>query len=255
MSEASQSPVARAVWTAAAVSLLVTLVRLLGELQHWHPAVFGTGAGGDNSPLGITWLVLPFGFWFGRALAKNGSRPASLGKTALFCLLGIGLTVGVFALAVTQIADWQLRMLVLGGGTAACGLIALIAWPRMWMTLVAYGFLARLPVLAALGMKGRQVMALFLLEGTLIGVVGAVIGCLAGVGLVMLIRMMGGFDFSFAAGMGEVTALMGTHLMPVLTVADVVVRGVLVALIAGLASLYPAWQASRKEPATALHHV
>lgn len=146
MSEASQSPVARAVWTAAAVSLLVTLVRLLGELQHWHPAVFGTGAGGDNSPLGITWLVLPFGFWFGRALAKNGSRPASLGKTALFCLLGIGLTVGVFALAVTQIADWQLRMLVLGGGTAACGLIALIAWPRMWMTLVAYGFLARLPV-------------------------------------------------------------------------------------------------------------
>ncbi|MFM1873735.1 MAG: hypothetical protein RL398_3157 [Planctomycetota bacterium] len=146
MTEAQRSPVARAVWTAAAVSLLVTLVRLCGELQHWHPAVFGTGAGGDNSPLGITWLVLPFGFWFGRTLAKNGSRPASLGKTALFCLLGIGLTVGVFVLAVTQVADWQLRMLVLGGGTAACGLIALIAWPRMWMTLVAYGFLARLPV-------------------------------------------------------------------------------------------------------------
>ena len=32
-------------------------------------------------------------------------------------------------------------------------------------------------VLAALGMKGRQIMGLFLLEGTLIGVVGAVIGC------------------------------------------------------------------------------
>lgn len=110
-------------------------------------------------------------------------------------------------------------------------------------------------VLAALGMKGRQIMALFLLEGMLIGVVGAVIGCLAGVGVVMLIRMAGGIDFSFAAGMGEVTALMGTHLMPILTVTDVVVRGVLVAIIAGLASLYPAWQASRKEPATALHHV
>jgi len=110
-------------------------------------------------------------------------------------------------------------------------------------------------VLAALGMKGRQIMALFLVEGTLIGVVGAVIGCLAGVGVVMLIRMSGGINFAFAEGMGEVTALMGTHLMPVLTVADVVVRGVLVAIIAGLASLYPAWQASRKEPADALHHV
>ncbi len=110
-------------------------------------------------------------------------------------------------------------------------------------------------VLSALGMKGRQIMALFLIEGTLIGVVGAVLGCLAGVGLVMLIRMSGGFDFTFAAGMGEVTALMGSNLMPVLTVADVVVRGVLVAVIAGIASLYPAWQASRKEPAEALHHV
>ena len=36
-------------------------------------------------------------------------------------------------------------------------------------------------VLAALGMKGRQVMGLFLLEGSLIGVVGAVIG--GGLGL------------------------------------------------------------------------
>jgi ABC-type lipoprotein release transport system permease subunit len=110
-------------------------------------------------------------------------------------------------------------------------------------------------VLAALGMKGRQIMALFLVEGTLIGVVGAIIGCLAGVGLVMLIRQMGGIDFSFAADMGEITALMGTHLMPSLSAGDVISRGVIVAVIAALASLYPAWQASRKEPADALHHI
>ncbi|HEY4720289.1 MAG TPA: ABC transporter permease, partial [Anaerolineae bacterium] len=50
-------------------------------------------------------------------------------------------------------------------------------------------------VLAALGMKGRQVMGLFLLEGSLIGVVGAVLGC--GVGLI-LIGAMGqvGIDLS-----------------------------------------------------------
>ncbi|HAJ35022.1 MAG TPA: ABC transporter permease, partial [Chloroflexi bacterium] len=70
-----------------------------------------------------------------------------------------------------------------------------------------------------------------------------------------LIRLAGGINFAFAEGMGEVTALMGTHLMPVLTVTDVVVRGVVVVFIAALASLYPAWQASRKEPAVALHHV
>lgn len=110
-------------------------------------------------------------------------------------------------------------------------------------------------VLAALGMKGRQIMALFLVEGALIGVVGAVIGCLTGVGVVFLIRQMGGINLSSVSNVGEVTALMGNHLMPALTLVDVISRGVIVAVIAALASLYPAWQAARKEPASALHHV
>ncbi len=38
-------------------------------------------------------------------------------------------------------------------------------------------------VLAALGMKGRQIMGLFLLEGAMIGLVGAVIGCSLGLGI------------------------------------------------------------------------
>ena len=110
-------------------------------------------------------------------------------------------------------------------------------------------------VLAALGMKGRQIMTLFLVEGTLIGIVGAVIGRAAGVALVMLIRQAGGIYFGFTSGLGEITALMGDRLMPYLSVSDVVSRGIIVAIIAAIASLYPAWQASRKEPAEALHHV
>ena len=109
-------------------------------------------------------------------------------------------------------------------------------------------------VLAALGMKGRQIMALFLLEGALIGGVGAVIGCAAGYGLVTAVGQVG-IDFGFAAGMGEVTAMMGTRLYPVVSPVNVVVSGLVVTVIAALASLYPAWQAGRKEPATALHHI
>ena len=109
-------------------------------------------------------------------------------------------------------------------------------------------------VLAALGMKGRQIMGLFLLEGTLIGLVGAVIGCLLGILLLGLVGQVG-IDLSFASGMGEVGALMGDRLYPSVTLGGVISRGVAVALIAALASLYPAWQASRKEPAEALHHV
>lgn len=109
-------------------------------------------------------------------------------------------------------------------------------------------------VLAALGMKGRQIMSLFLLEGTLIGVVGAVIGCALGGLLLGLIGQIG-IGLSFASGMGEVGALMGDRLYPSVTLTGVIIRGVVVAFIAMLASLYPAWQASRKEPAEALHHV
>jgi ABC-type lipoprotein release transport system permease subunit len=109
-------------------------------------------------------------------------------------------------------------------------------------------------VLAALGMKGRQIMGLFLLEGALIGVVGAIIGCILGSLLLGIVGQVG-IDLGYASGMGEITALMGDRLYPSVTLAGVVSRGAVVAIIATLASLYPAWQASRKEPAEALHHV
>lgn len=109
-------------------------------------------------------------------------------------------------------------------------------------------------VLAALGMKGRQVTGLFLLEGTLIGAFGALLGCLLGGALIGVMSQVG-FDFSFASGLGEYTALMGNRLYPSITVGDAISRGVIVIFIAALASLYPAWQAAQKEPAEALHHV
>jgi ABC-type lipoprotein release transport system permease subunit len=109
-------------------------------------------------------------------------------------------------------------------------------------------------VLAAMGMKGRQIMNVFLLEGTAIGVVGAVIGSLLSI---LLLGVLGqvGIGFSFASGISEMTALMGDRIYPSITVADVISRGVTVVIIVTLASLYPAWQASRKEPAKALHYV
>ncbi|MBW7885004.1 MAG: ABC transporter permease [Caldilineaceae bacterium] len=109
-------------------------------------------------------------------------------------------------------------------------------------------------VLAALGMKGRQIMTLFLVEGSLIGAVGAVIGCILGMALLVLLAREG-IDFSYASGMGEITALMGDRIYPTLSVEEAISRGVAVVIIAALASLYPAWQASRREPAEALHHV
>lgn len=109
-------------------------------------------------------------------------------------------------------------------------------------------------VLAALGMKGRQVMLIFLLEGTLIGALGAVIGCLLGTALLAWLKQVG-IDISYASNLGEIVALLGNRIYPSISAADVLSRGLTVTLIAAIASLYPAWQASRKQPAEALHHV
>jgi ABC-type lipoprotein release transport system permease subunit len=64
-----------------------------------------------------------------------------------------------------------------------------------------------------------------------------------------------GMDFSFAAGMGEITALMGDRIYPTLSLVNTLNRSLTVVVIAALASLYPAWQAAHKEPAEALHQV
>ncbi|MCB0045016.1 MAG: ABC transporter permease [Caldilineaceae bacterium] len=110
-------------------------------------------------------------------------------------------------------------------------------------------------VLAALGMKGRQLMGLFVLEGSLIGLLGAILGGALGMGLMALINQMGGIDLSYTQGMGEMTALMGDRLYPSITLTNVINRGVAVIFITALASLYPAWQAVHREPAQALHYV
>ncbi len=109
-------------------------------------------------------------------------------------------------------------------------------------------------VLAALGMKGRQITGIFLMEGTLIGVVGAAVGCLVGVILLGYYGQVG-IDISFMSGFGEVTALMGDRIYPSIPLDVVISRAITVVIIVMLASLYPALQASRKEPAEALHHV
>ncbi|MGD9094056.1 MAG: ABC transporter permease, partial [Anaerolineales bacterium] len=53
-------------------------------------------------------------------------------------------------------------------------------------------------VLAALGLKGRQIMGLFLLEGVFIGLVGAVIGCILGWAIILGLSQVG-IDFSYAS--------------------------------------------------------
>jgi len=115
-------------------------------------------------------------------------------------------------------------------------------------------------LLAAMGLKRRETVALFLLEGVLIGLLGALAGSVLG-GAVGAYYGRVGFDFMALYGgvdVGEYSGLiglMGDRLYLRIGIDVLAGRALTVGVIAALASLYPAWQASRREPAEALHYV
>jgi putative ABC transport system permease protein len=108
-------------------------------------------------------------------------------------------------------------------------------------------------IMAAMGMKSWETLLLFLFEGAFIGLLGAVAGCVVG-GLINL--CLGQVGLPWAAGeYSELTALMGDRIYFHVGWGLLLSRGLTVLIIAALAALYPSWQASRREPAEALHYV
>jgi len=109
-------------------------------------------------------------------------------------------------------------------------------------------------VLGALGVKPGQVMTLFLLEGTLIGLMGALIGAVLGTVVNGALAYFG-IDYGGFADLTEYTALISGRIYSQMVPLKVLQHGLTVLIIATLAALLPARDASRREPAEALHHV
>jgi putative ABC transport system permease protein len=109
-------------------------------------------------------------------------------------------------------------------------------------------------ILAAMGLKRLEIVVLFLLEGTLIGLLGALVGCTLG-GLILTYLGQVGFAWNVSSEISELAALLGDRIYPKVGLDLLLQRALTVAVIAALASLYPAWQASKREPAEALHYV
>lgn len=113
-------------------------------------------------------------------------------------------------------------------------------------------------VLAAMGMTGRQIMGLFVLEGALIGFLGAVIGCVASWLLVASFNQ-NGIDLSSVYNevqdAGEIYALMGTTLYPAIETSTIIAYGFSAVVVGALAAFIPARRAAHREPAESLHYV
>jgi ABC-type lipoprotein release transport system permease subunit len=104
-------------------------------------------------------------------------------------------------------------------------------------------------ILAAIGMKGPRIMAMFFAESTLLAVGGIILGLILG-GLLALYASMAGF---YIGNVGATSMMLGERIYGYLTLKDALTLSIIAFVITMLASLYPAVLAARMEPVEALH--
>jgi len=131
----------------AVITLVVTLLRLTGELLHWSKALFNPAPGGGGAIVGIAWLVPVFGIYFGWRLARAGLAGAT-GRAAGFALLGfLIMPAGGFTAVKLGMSQQSLTLLGVFVVLSIVGAaIAYRGWPALGRVLLAYGLAARIPV-------------------------------------------------------------------------------------------------------------
>ena len=116
-------------------------------------------------------------------------------------------------------------------------------------------------ILKAVGAKGRSILAVFLSEAAIIGLLGGVFGIVVGylIAIVLSGFLSGGGGIfgaggGFGPGGGGSIGSTFTSITPVIT-PDLIMMalffGVVVSVVFGL---YPAWRASKLKPVDALRH-
>ena len=126
-------------------------------------------------------------------------------------------------------------------------LIAIVLVSVMNVMLMAvYERIREIGTLAAIGTQPGKLMAIFLVEGLLLGLAGAVVGIALSYGIIALLNA---YPIVFSFGREQIT------LYPALDFIEVPGVLLLAVLVSGLASLQPAWRAARMDPIQALRHV
>jgi putative ABC transport system permease protein len=115
------------------------------------------------------------------------------------------------------------------------------------MIMAVYERIREIGTIAAIGTLPGKILSLFVLEGFCLGIVGAVVGDIVGIAIVYILNISKiTFDFGQQKGL---------LLTATITPADIVTISVTVIIVSVIASLQPAFKASRMEPIKALRHV
>lgn len=110
-------------------------------------------------------------------------------------------------------------------------------------------------ILRTLGVGPRNILAMFSVQGVIIGLAGTCLGALLGILLSYNIQsIITGVEHVFGVQFMDASVYFMSELPAYVEVPDVVRICLVAFVLCALATLYPAWRASRTAPAEALRH-
>jgi putative ABC transport system permease protein len=115
------------------------------------------------------------------------------------------------------------------------------------MIMAVYERIREIGTIAAIGTPPSSILSLFLAEGLMLGIVGTVAGTVLSLAAIFGINL---WRPTFAFGQQQ-----NLVMAPTIAGGDVLTIAALVVVVAVIASLQPAWKASRMDPISALRHV
>jgi lipoprotein-releasing system permease protein len=114
---------------------------------------------------------------------------------------------------------------------------------------------ADIGVLRALGASSRKIMAIFVCQGAIIGVIGTILGVIAGIALSLNVtRLVSFVEETFQVKFLSADVYFISQLPSHLQYGDVFVIAFSALVLSLLATLHPAWRAAQIQPAEALRH-
>jgi putative ABC transport system permease protein len=116
------------------------------------------------------------------------------------------------------------------------------------MIMAVYERIREIGTIAAIGTLPGKILSMFVMEGFCLGGIGVVIGDILGSIIIYILNFSGVVTFDFGRQKGLV-------LLPTIAPMDVLIISAIVIFVSVLASLQPAFKASRMEPIKALRHV
>jgi lipoprotein-releasing system permease protein len=114
---------------------------------------------------------------------------------------------------------------------------------------------ADIAIMRTLGLTPRGVMQVFIVQGTLIGVIGTALGVITGVILTLnLEHILHAIESVLGVQLLPEDVYYNTGLPTDMQPSDIVIIATIALVMAFVATIYPAWRASRTPPAEALRY-